>query len=636
MCGIVGFYSKTGAPAPHEPLWGGLTDSLAHRGPDDGAYWGDGPFFLGHRRLSIIGLETGAQPMPSADGRYVIAFNGEIYNHCELRKTLQAHGCEFRTDADTEVLLHGYQRWGTDLPKHLTGMFAFAIADRLENSLFLARDRFGEKPLLVWNGPEYVAFASEMRPLAALSDLPHAVDRVALGDYLCLNYVPGERTMMADIKRLPAATSRLYRGGRCESEVYWQPEPCDLPTSMPDALDAFRERFDRAVKLTLASDVPVGIFLSGGIDSSLVAESAARQGTLTNAYVLDFAEQSHSEKGAAAMVAERLGIPLQSVALEPTADIQSLVDHADDPLADSSALPVRTISELAVQGNKVVLGGDGADELFAGYLTYHASELHRRYISRLPAPVRRSMAWAAPRLPIGGGKVSTSYKLWRFLRAAPLPTSLAHLTWNGTWLPDQVGSFMREAPETAPLSSLYGNLPSSPDLQSLQRRDQREYLCHDILAKVDRMTMSAGLECRAPFLNHDLASWACSLPQSMTYAGGTLKHLLRTAAHDIYGPEISERPKQGFSIPIHEWLRGPMRDPLTELLSEESVNATEVLAPSQVQDTLRMHLSGRRSYGWELWGLAVFVAWHRCRIQHRPELPTATSRRLTIAREFTP
>ncbi|MGD0090660.1 MAG: asparagine synthase (glutamine-hydrolyzing), partial [Planctomycetota bacterium] len=348
MCGIVGIYSLEGPP-PHRELWPQLVNHLRHRGPDEGAWWADGPFFLGHRRLSIIGLASGGQPMASSDGQMVVVFNGEIYNYIELRAELEAKGHQFRTDSDTEVLLYGYREWGVELPQRLTGMFAFAIADRQRRELFVARDRIGEKPLFLARTGKYVAFASELRPLAGLPDLPRAIAVEALGEYLLLNYVPGDGCLMAGVKRLLPGHWKLFSLSGERGGAYWSPPEAGAPEdgrSPAACLEEWRERFDRAVRFTLRSDVPVGIFLSGGVDSSLVAESAMRQGRLNRAYCIDFEEESYSEYEGAKQVAARLGLSLERIRLTPKAleDFSLLVEHADDPLADSSALAVWTIS----------------------------------------------------------------------------------------------------------------------------------------------------------------------------------------------------------------------------------------------------------------------------------------------------
>jgi asparagine synthase (glutamine-hydrolysing) len=339
MCGILGRFSWTGRVDADDVL-PDLVDLLAHRGPDEGAFWRDEAFFLGHRRLSIIDLSGGAQPMASADGSLVVTFNGEIYNYPAVRDELKSKGCRFRTSSDTEVLLHGYREWGVDLPSHLVGMFAFAIADRGRNELYLARDRFGEKPLLYAEDEGAVTFASELRPLAALPGRTRRMNEPALGEYLCLNYVPGTDTLLAGVQRVAPGTWRLYSTRGAQSGTFWAPTARPLRDAMAlePALSELRAVLDEAVRLALVSDVPVGIFLSGGMDSSLIAESAARQGRLSHAYCLDFGEEGYSEWPQAKRVADRLGLPITRVPFshESLQHFLTIVEHADDPLADSS------------------------------------------------------------------------------------------------------------------------------------------------------------------------------------------------------------------------------------------------------------------------------------------------------------
>ena len=630
MCGIVGRYAWAATLEP--TLVDSVVDHLWHRGPDEGAVWADASFAFGHRRLSIIDLSSGQQPMGTEEGDLVVTFNGEIYNHAELRRELEASGHRFRTSSDTEVLLHGYRAWGTELPRRLVGMFAFALADRVRNELFLARDPFGEKPLYYVDAPGVVSFASELRPLAAMGVTDGRIDAAALGGYLCLNYVPGDATLLAGVRRLPPASWRLYRRGSISTGRYWLPHAAaEVPGDAETAIEGLREQVDRAVRLALVSDVPVGIFLSGGMDSSLVAESAARQGRLTHAYCLDFSEEGFSEWPRAERVARKLGIPLTRVRFGEgvAADFLRIVEHADDPLADSSALPVWTISREAARGNKVVLGGDGGDELFGGYLTYQASLLHRRIASAAPSAPLRWLAGAAPRLPTREGKVSASFKAMRFARALDLPTREAHFTWNGTWLPRQAARLVR--PEAArrvaegalaALADRHG-LPARPSLTDLQRADICEYLPNDILTKVDRMSMAHGLEVRAPFLQRAVAEFALALPDHLRCAAtGRPKRLLRELARRTYDSEIADAPKQGFSIPVHRWLRGPLREMADGLLAEPALRAIDELDASAVRQVWREHLAGR-SYGWEVWGLMVLSAWHRARVQTRPPRPVA-------------
>ncbi len=564
----------------------------------------------------------------------MVTFNGEIYNYAELREELRARGYAFRTQSDTEVLLHGYREWGDGLPGRLVGMFAFAIADRVRGELFLARDAFGEKPLFYRDEPGSVTFASELRPLTALPGWERRVDERALGQYLCLNYVPGEATLLAGVRRLPPATWRRYSARGVETARYWEPRPEPSAISPEAARDELARHLDCAVRRALVSDVPVGIFLSGGMDSSLVAESAARQGRLSRAYCLDFADEGFSEWPQAELVARRLGLPLTRVRMgsEVAADFFRIVEHADDPLADSSALAVWTISREAARGNKVVLGGDGGDELFGGYLTYQASLLHAVSVARLPRPVRKLLASAAPRFPMSEGKVSASYQAMRFLRAADRPTREAHFTWNGTWLPWEAAALLRgeEARAAArgrargpggaapPAGAARPHRPParrSSGLPAQRHPRQGRPHEHGPRARGARAVPPAGggrvraVAARPPALPTDREA------QAAAPGAGTA----------VFGPAIADRTKQGFSIPIHTWLRGPLKDTADDLLAPESIRAIGALKADEVARVWAEHLSGRRSLGWEVWGLMVLSAWHRARVESRPE-PVAGDR----------
>jgi asparagine synthase (glutamine-hydrolysing) len=413
VCGILGHFA-IGDRRADERLWRSLVNLVAHRGPDDSTFWSDGRFAFGHRRLSIIELSSaGRQPMATSDGELVVTFNGEIYNHVELREELTAIGHCFQTRSDTEVLLHGYRQWGVDLPVRLRGMFAFAIADRRRQELFVVRDRFGEKPLLVCEQASGISFASELKVLAALPTLDRRLNEDALAGFLCLNYVPGEDTLIQGVRRVPPGSWRLWTaGGSTRSGSYWAPPSDDEESALPEtaAVERLEHLLDRSTRLALRSDVPVGILLSGGIDSSLVAESANRSGKLSAAYCLTFAEESYSEWPKAELTARHLGVPLEEVRLdsEAVADFSKLVEHADDPLADSSALAVWTLARAVSRRNKVVLSGDGGDELFGGYLTYQATKLHQQLTSRIPMPVRRALARVGRRLPTSERPASSS------------------------------------------------------------------------------------------------------------------------------------------------------------------------------------------------------------------------------------
>jgi asparagine synthase (glutamine-hydrolysing) len=634
MCGIVGHYARAGAALPASTLFE-LVQCVSHRGPDDNTYWQDGPYSFGHRRLSIIDLTSGRQPMASADGAIVVTFNGEIYNYIELRSELAALGHVFRTQSDTEVLINGYRQWGVDLFPKLLGMFACAIADRPRRELVLVRDRFGEKPLLYLDDERGTTFASELTPLSRIART-RELDTDALGRYLVLNYVPGEQTLFKGVKRVPPASWRRYRpDGRIDHGTYWSPsaDAGAASISFDEAVEQLDVMLQRAATLTLRSDVPVGIFLSAGIDSSLVARAAVKAGTVARAFSLGFEEQSHSEVSGARETATKLGLPITEVTLTASAleRFADLVAHADDPLADSSALAVWTLASETAKHVKVVLAGDGGDELFGGYLTYPATLWHASVTARLPSPIRAMMAAGSAGIPAGDGKVTLGYKLMRYLRAAALPPGEAHFSWNGTWLPDEAAAIAADAGVQASartslrwMAERHG-LTGDVSLAQLQRADVRDYLVNDILVKSDRMSMAHGLEVRAPFLDRDLAEFALRLPAAFK-AGrtGQGKRLLRALARRTYGAGMAGAKKQGFSIPVHEWLRGPARPLVDDLLSPASIASLTVMEGAAIASAVDDHMSRRRPLGWELWGLMVLVAWHRRQIQSVPPVAAAS------------
>lgn len=641
MCGIFGQFSRNAKLADERELCA-ATNSLRHRGPDGGAWWADKHVFLGHRRLSIIDLGTGNQPMASHDSRYVISFNGEIYNYIELKCELAEAGHRFATQSDTEAILEGYRRWGVDVGGHLHGMYAFAIYDREEKSLYIARDRFGEKPLFLAESPDGLLFASEVGALCSTSELPTDIDEDALGAYLCLNYVPGTATLLAGVRRLGPGCWKLFDASGVRQGRHMYPTANPLPPmSLDEAADETGKRLDESVAVTLRSDVPVTLFLSGGIDSSLVAESAVRLGDIKTAYCLDFQEEGHSEFPMACAVGHRLGINVEGVSMgdEATSDFFDLVGHLDDPLADSSALAVWSLSRHVSQHYKVALSGDGGDELFGGYLTYRATAIHRMMTRFFPMPLRRYAAKLSATLPVTDGKVTASYKLWRFLRAAHLSSGEAHFTWNGTWLPEEAGSFLTSTAAKTEVESVLSrvadshNLITQTDTGSLQLADAGDYLPNDILTKVDRSTMAFGLESRAPFLSGSLADLGfCLTNKHKVTPFGESKRVLRRLAEKRLGREISAARKQGFSIPVHRWLRRGALPILEETLGESALGEIAFLDTQRVRAAVDDHLGGRRQYGFELWGLMTLVAWHRKCVQRKGvERPNADLRRIDLA-----
>jgi asparagine synthase (glutamine-hydrolysing) len=627
MCGIFGVIDWRGR-LPDTQHLARATNLLTHRGPDAGAYWTEGGAFLGHRRLSIVDLASGDQPMVSADSRYVLTFNGEVYNFPELRDELRGAGVSFRTSSDTEVLVEGYAVWGADVIARIQGMFAFALYDRAEKSILLARDRFGEKPLLFAADQGRLMFASELAPLAALRG-QRELDVEALGGYLCLNYVPGEHTLLAGVSRVaPATWQRHHTGGAVERREYWNfraaVEQSPPPAADEDVLlDDLQHRIDEGVRLTLRSDVPVGLFLSGGTDSAIVAESAARQGALQAAFCVDVDDPRFSEWELASAVAKRIGVPIARVPVtshEILARFSDVAAHLDDPLADSSAIAVWAVSEAASREVKVVLSGDGADELFGGYLTYSSTEWHRRLTPTGTRPLWALAAHAADALP------ARAVKLKRMLRAMPLDTREAHFAWNSAWTPSQVaglvsGSATRAVAASALARVAAARLPPNPTMQDLQLADLSEYLPNDILAKVDRATMAHGLESRAPLLHGGVPELALTVPRHLRATGRSrTKILLRRLCERHFGSAHAYAPKRGFSIPMNDWLRSSGRALLKQGLDRDRVSAIGVLNATAVADAVHDHLTGRRELGAELWGLMTLIAWYEQRVIAPPRL----------------
>jgi asparagine synthase (glutamine-hydrolysing) len=472
------------------------------------------------------------------------------------------------------------------------------------------------------------------------------MDMVALGEFLCLNYIPGERTLVQDIKKLGASTWCLYTKTGKTKECYWsiydRPKN-DINQHIDEVIDVLCNTIDSAVNIALRSDVPVTLFLSGGIDSSIIAESAVRQGKLKHAYCLDFDEEGYSEWGNAKYVADKINIELRRVTLSAAhlEDFLKIVEHADDPLADSSAVAVWALSREVAQDYKVIISGDGADELFGGYLTYKATAWHHLIMSRTPSYVRRLLACLSRSIPVSSKKVSMSYKLARFLRVTDFSPAEAHFTWNGSWLPQDAARLL-SPPQVAldanrVLSRLIERhgLVSTPSLSQLQQVDLTDYLVNDILVKVDRMTMAHGLEARAPYLIPSVADLALSLPEAykLTHFGKP-KRILRRLAVQLYGPKIAYAKKQGFSIPIHQWLRGSARHWVEELLSEPKLNTLGVIDTKAILEAKNAHLKGFKQLGFELWGMMVLVAWYEARIQgkFKYEVTTNGLKRVLIPR----
>jgi asparagine synthase (glutamine-hydrolysing) len=614
MCGICGIVRADGRAVERDVL-GAMSATLRHRGPDSGGEVIDREAGLAARRLAIIDLEGGDQPIAGEDGRVVVVQNGEIYNHAELRGELERAGHVFRTPhSDTEVLVHLYEEHGPRFAERLRGMFAVAVWDGQRRRLVLARDRFGIKPLYYRDGPGDFAFASELKALRRLPGLSRDIDLDALEAFLAFNAIHGPRTIFREIRKLPPGHVLVREGGASRIERYAFERPASELRDEPwEALAGeLRERLRDSVRAHLVADVPVGVLLSGGIDSSALAalaasESAARVSTFS----IGFAERSFSEVELARTIAQRYGTDHHELVVDPDAAqlLPRIAAAFDEPFADSSALPTYLVSELAAQHVKVALSGEGGDELFGGYETYVADQLalYGGGAARLLSPL-------AERLPSGSGRVPLDYKLKRFTRAAHLPPLERHHGWKEIFSPDARAALLR--PERRgtedPLDvyrARWAETEGADTLARLQDVDRAIYLVDDLLVKTDRMSMAHSLELRVPFLDREVAALALALPRAARVRGFAKKRLLRAAVEPLVGRGIARGRKRGFSIPAAAWLRGEMQGFAREVLSPERLRAQGYLAPAAVGRLLDEHVARREDHSRQLWGLMSFSLW---------------------------
>lgn len=623
MCGIVGVVDFNGG-TPDRELIGALTENISHRGPDSLAVEVGEGFGFGHARLSIIDIEGGAQPMYSHCGRYLITFNGEIFNYLELKKELEKDGVQFRSSSDTEVLIELFARFGEKSFSMLNGQFAFGICDLHEKQTYLVRDRMGEKPLFFTEVGGKLTFASELKVLSLyLSKIGASckVSEEGLLDFLSLNYVPFSGTLLKGVRQLEPASFLILNSSGIKIKSYWDGKIPKIRCSPKEAREEFSQLLDSSLELRLRSDVPVGLFLSGGIDSSVLAVALAERKTPVTAFIADFNEDSFSEASAAFEVSGTLGLPYEVITIAPSVEnlpelIESLVVHGDTPLADSSSLPVYLLSRGTSKHVKVVLSGDGGDELFGGYLTYQATRL----AAVMPKSLRMALwrlTFLAHLLPISEKKVSFGEKLDRFLRNLYLEPGRAHFAWNGMFNASEkarlvhpdVATRVNKLDTFQHLAEEYGVDLSRPTRSSLQYADQHCYLPDNILTKVDRMTMAHGLEARPALLDYRMVEFARSLPPHINYGMFTGKNLLRSYLKDRAPWYDSSGSKKGFSIPIHHWLRTSLREFAGDTLHSSLLTDSGWYREAEVVRLWDLHQSKRRNLGFEIWGIMVSLLW---------------------------
>ncbi|TMG16911.1 MAG: asparagine synthase (glutamine-hydrolyzing) [Chloroflexi bacterium] len=628
MCGICGLAVRSG-PAPDLQLLTRMCDTLVHRGPDDqGILLRDG-VGLGVRRLAIIDPVGGHQPIHNEGKTTWIVFNGEIYNFPELRERLQDTGHRFYTHTDTEVIVHAYDEWGEGCVERLNGVFAFAIWDSRRGRLFLARDRLGVKPLYYALTPERLAFASELKALLSIPGLRRAVDLAALDDYLALEYVPSPRCIIAGIQKLPPGHTLTWDqvGGVACPRRYWDVDLTageQQPDRTPVAQHAeeLRSVLLECVRKELIADVPLGVFLSGGIDSSTVTAMMTRllPGKV-HSFSIGFTDRSFDESGYAREVAAHLGTNHHEMIFETsmlTDLVPTVTQMMDEPLADASIVPTYLLSRFARESVTVALGGDGGDELFAGYPTLLAHRL-AAYYQRMPAVMRDRLVPAlVGRLPVSMDNISLDFKLKRFVDGAGYSVGERHARWLGSFTREQRAELLSPEVKAALDDSQPTDLVAEhlarhrfvDPLNSVLYLDMKMYLENDILVKLDRASMMASLEARVPLLNVDLVEHVARLPISLKLRGRESKFLLKRALHDVLPDRILGRGKKGFGMPVAKWLRGPLREMALAALSPEKIEREGFFQPAYVQRLLEEHLSGRKDNRKPLWTLLVFERWY--------------------------
>ncbi|HEY8187908.1 MAG TPA: asparagine synthase (glutamine-hydrolyzing) [Pyrinomonadaceae bacterium] len=624
MCGITGFIDLWNTSSPRAPeervqMLDVMCSVIRHRGPDDQGVMLKQGVALGMRRLSIIDLAGGHQPISNEDSTVTIVFNGEIYNYRELQSVLQARGHRFRTNSDTETIVHAYEEFGADCVDHLRGMFAFAIWDDRRKKLFMARDRVGKKPLYysVTRGGTLV-FGSELKSLLEHPEVERNINPQALDAYFSLGYVPDPISIFDNVEKLPPGHHLTFSEGRLIVQRYWDfsYDAKDNARKPSDYLDELRALLDEAVKLRLVSDVPLGAFLSGGIDSSAVVGLMTRHmDQPVKTFSIGFNEDSYDELKYARLTAKKFGTDHHEFLVTP--DICDVVDqlawHFDEPFADSSAIPTFVVSKLAREHVKVVLTGDGGDELFAGYTRY-VTERHRSKFDLVPRIVKEGlMDPLSRRLPHGvwGRNYLHNVSLdpiSRYLDNVSVFTGLNKGSLYAAEFSDQLrdSSHLRSY-----FLELSGNVNTGAGLDSLLYIDSKTYLPGDILTKVDRMSMAVSLEARAPLLDHKLIEFVTRVPASMKMAGLETKHLFKRAIADLVPAEIVNRPKQGFGVPIQQWINQQLRQRIRDTLNDPRTLQRGYVSRSHVEVLLDEHERGRRDHAMALWSLLMLELWHR-------------------------
>ena len=629
MCGIAGFLTLKVSDIPDYEILRRMREILAHRGPDDlGEYIrpldDQGPFvFFGHRRLSIIDLAGGHQPLSNEGGTVWVIFNGEIYNFKELRSELKILGHQFKTSSDTEVIAHAYEEYGEECFQRFNGMFAIGIWDELNHRLILARDRLGKKPLYYASMNETFLFASELKAILAYPHFSRKIAPLSLMKYLFYEFIPCPHTIFNDARKLPPASYLIWERKRVEVKEYWSPfnlEGIENNLTEKEAEYRMLELLKNSVKRRLISDVPLGVFLSGGIDSSAIAALAQKEAPgKVKTFSIGFEDPSFDESKYASLVSKFLGTEHFEQRMTPK-DLLDIVpylpDILDEPMADASILPTYLLSKFTRQYVTVALGGDGGDELFAGYPTYLAHKFARQYelfLGKLHPAVR----FLGNLLPVSDNNISFDFKVKKFLSGFGYPDGIRNSVWLGSFsFPDieevvssQISNHFDRTRLVEEISLYEEKFPIKDLTTLVQYLDLKLYLQESILVKVDRASMACSLEVRAPFLDYELVEFVMGLPPGLKLNGLTSKYILKKAMKKFLPNEVIQRKKKGFGVPIAKWVKGPLRDLFEDLLSPDHIKGEGFLNPAYVTTLLQDHLLNRKDNRKQLWTLLVWELW---------------------------
>ncbi len=626
MCGLCGIvYPTPGARSADKAMLARMNHTLQHRGPDDVGFYDEPGVGLAHCRLSIIDLEGGAQPMSSADGQHVLVFNGEIYNFQALRDELLAKGRTFKTRSDTEVILHLYELYGPECVRSLRGMFAFALWDRPRKRLFMARDRMGKKPLVYAAVPgNGIAFASEAKALLEHPDISREIDREAIDLYLTYQYIPSPHTIFKDIRKVPPAHFLIWEQGKISLHRYWDVS-FRKKTMLPlkEATDLLMAKLRESVRLRMISDVPLGAFLSGGIDSSLIVGLMSEVSSQpVKTYSIGFEEQDYSELHYAKMVAKRFGCDHHEFVVKPetTEILPKLAWHYGEPFADPSALPSYIVARETRKHVTVALNGDGGDENFAGYYRYAAMRLLKQ-ADPIPAWMRSALASAARRLPLPDKQSAAIWRLQRLALLSEKSPAERYLNLVDIFTEDQklplYSTAMRDSLTQGSakryLFSFLENAQADDNgIDPYLYADLRSYLPECLMTKMDIASMAVSLEARSPMMDHEFIELVASFPAEWKWKPLLhTKWMLRNGLKGWLPDPILSRGKQGFSIPVDQWFRGPLKGYTESLLSSTQVSKRGYFNPSAVQQLLAEHQSGRKDHSTRLWALMMLELWHR-------------------------